>query len=258
MKRNIQILAFVTLISNCALGQVQQDVNKYRSGDKLEKQQIEYKNLGRSGENVLWDLGEVEVVNNKYTVNYMAMDDSCKRIAGIEHGTDYYYDQQGDTMVIGGIENRLTKIDYDGKEAYLKFPITYGDSIAGYYHGRGTYCDKLALRCYGSYKTKVDAKGLLILPDGDTLRDVTRLCTERLVSNMFYPADSMSTYDHNIMPISDDSVKQRLVTDTGVIKMKINRWYAAGYRYPVLETITTTLKDDGSSLGSTAFLHSFS
>jgi hypothetical protein len=42
----------------------------------------------------------------------------------------------------------------------------------------------LITRRYGTYKTKADAAGKIVLPQGDTLRNVLRLHTERYVGTI--------------------------------------------------------------------------
>jgi len=42
-----------------------QDCHNLRSGDVVEKQQIGYKEASRSGENVLWNIGDIEVIRKR-------------------------------------------------------------------------------------------------------------------------------------------------------------------------------------------------
>jgi len=49
---------------------LQKDTNAPRAGEDIVKQQVEYKNPGRSGENVLWDFGRLQPVNDEYTLFY--------------------------------------------------------------------------------------------------------------------------------------------------------------------------------------------
>ena len=94
MKTTIFIISIALLSSTC-LGQVLNPAtNILRPGDRLTEQRIVFQDLGRSGENVLWNLGDVEVVDGRYKLRYAAVNDSLHDwIAGTEHRTMYYYDQ---------------------------------------------------------------------------------------------------------------------------------------------------------------------
>jgi len=66
-------IAFL-LLAHCSLSHAQLSLayNRPRAGDKLVKYQVEYKDPGPSGENVLWDFSKLKTVNENYTVTYSA------------------------------------------------------------------------------------------------------------------------------------------------------------------------------------------
>jgi hypothetical protein len=106
-----------------------------------------------------------------------------------------------------------------------------GDSVEGYFHGRGTYCNRIALRNYGHYHTKVVKQGSMILPEGDTLRNVLLVHTERIEGEQYHP----DIYHDSLCVYTIDSVMTRLQTDSTLATIHIDRWYAPGYRYPILK-----------------------
>lgn len=218
--------------------------NKFRAGDELTKHQIAYKEPGRSGIHVLWDLGETEPTNENYELSYTE-DESHKDslIIGTEHRTMYYYHTTDNSLTLNGFENNTTKVSYDMPEVLLKFPMSYGDSISGCFHGTGTYCDKVALRTFGRYVTKADAAGMLILPDGDTIRNVLRIHTERSVYGEYFHIDSLKTISKH--PYSAERIDKQGDKCQTVIRNDVYRWYAQGYRYPILETLQTHTDEDG-------------
>ena len=71
------------------------------------------------------------------------------------------------------------------------------------------------MRRYGTYKTKVDALGKLVLPQGDTLRNVIRLHTERYVGTITVPIDTMLS---RIPAFTVDSIVQHLAPDTAKVR----------------------------------------
>ena len=47
-------------------GQITRENNSVRNGDEIIKQQMQYKDPGRSGENVIWDFSMLKAVNPKF------------------------------------------------------------------------------------------------------------------------------------------------------------------------------------------------
>ena len=213
---------------------LQTSTNAYLNADKMGKQQICFPE--RISVEKCLDMSDAEVLNKKYMVRYHVKNDSFpNRLTCIENGTQYHYNLRNDSILIGGYQNRMTQVEYDQPEVYLRLPMALGDSVTGYFHGRGTYGGKLALRNYGWYKTKAEALERIVVAEGDTLDNVLRLHTERKISSQYYPIELADS----LLPFKEDSVKEYLRTDTAVIKTVINRWYAPGYRYPILETRST-------------------
>lgn len=203
--------------------------NMFREGDVLSRKQIEDGSIGQRGENVVWDFSDVQVLNRNFRQKFAAVPDTCL-LACTERGTRYYYQLEGDSLLLKGFENNLTKLDYVRPQAMLRFPVHYGDSIGGVYQAHGFYCDRQALHCYGRYKTVADGSGTLVLPGGDTLRNVLRVRT------LSKGIDRLSARDRKTeIPSSGDTLH--------VVRETI-RWYAAGYRYPIMESTTTIAKGD--------------
>jgi len=252
MKRTgiILFLAAPFFSSLFAQEKVDAALNMFRANDTIVKRQVEYKDPGRAGESVLWDFGKLKPVNNRYTVLYSQTGDTDSLLAGTEHQTRYYYALQND-----GYENPTTRISYETPELLLRFPMQYSDKAEGYYQGRGIYCDKLDIEAYGSYQTAADAYGMLILPGGDTLRHVLRVKTEKLVSENILPVtDSLRIARTEVDSLQtariaqQESIRYRLERDSAVTRVDTYRWYAAGYRYPVFETVRTgNARDDGKT-----------
>lgn len=188
----------------------------------------------------LWDFSRMQSLEKNSRQRYIALGDSTgRRTACIEDGLRTYYKIKGDSLLITGRESSLTKIAYDEPELFLRFPMQLGDSVAGSFHGRGTYCNRIALHHYGHYHTKVMEQGSLILPEGDTLRHVLLVHTERIMGERCYPDfyhDSLSVYP-------TDSVLPRLQADSVLTTAHVERWYAPGYRYPILERRLEYIED---------------
>lgn len=225
-------LPLLWLVATPCFPQLTRALNLPRPDDDLTKYPISMSNPGKSGKDVLWDISQMKVARKKILQRYTLYPDSASCLVSTEQGTRYYDCMHGDSLLLGGYENNQSKVTFDRPEATLLFPMQYGDSTAGYFHGRGTYCDRLRIRSFGTYTLKADAKGRLVLPDGDTLRNVIRLHAVKLISCIYYPMDSTAQFRKSF---SSDSIRLYQLRDTSIIRSDEYRWYVHGYRYPVLE-----------------------
>lgn len=63
-------LIFSSLLVLSLYAQLNADHNSLRSGDVIIKQQVQYKDPGKVGENLLWDFSELELINDQYELVY--------------------------------------------------------------------------------------------------------------------------------------------------------------------------------------------
>ncbi len=242
MKANILIFSIVIGVVFPMYSQkyISSATNMFRSNDSIIKQQVEYKNPGKIGKNVFWNFGDLKTIDDRYPILYSS-DDTTSIITGIEHQTRYFYQLRNDSLLLVGYENPTTKITYNKPETMLRFPMKYGDEIEGYFKGEGTYCDKLKVLTYGKSTSEVDSYGALIIPSGDTLYNVIRVCTRKLILEKIITLvpDSVSKTEKEQEVITLSTIKKHLKTDSIVLAVNTYRWYAPGHRYPVFETIHT-------------------
>ena len=236
MKKILLIISFAVCLTTS--GQtISQSNNRYRGSDVLEKKQIVVKGFSLNDAKGVWSLEEAEISEGSYDAEYTTETDT---LMAVERGNRTYYSQDRGSVSIIGSENFMELISYDMPETWLTFPMQMGDSVCGYFNGSGPYCERFFLRRYGTYKTKADAAGKIVLPQGDTLRNVLRLHTERYVGTIAVPIDTMQ---YKIPAFTVDSIIQHLTPDTAKVREDIYRWYAEGYRYPILEAKTTSYRD---------------
>ncbi len=236
LKRSFAIVLFFLFIMQVfSQHTLQSNLNIFRPEDVIIKQQVSYKDPGRSGENVLWDFSQLETVDEEYDLAYFNQGDSLT--VGIEHHTKYYYSLSNDSLLLWGFENPTTILKNTQPELLMKFPVHYKDRVQTYYHGTGRYCDRLSLDAMGTTETVADAYGMMILPDKDTLKHVIRTHTFKRI------AEDTQSLTYSLLPpppvpvLSSDSIDYRLQTDTVVLELETCRWYVEGYRYPVFETV---------------------
>lgn len=220
-----------------SFGQINQQYNGLRSGDEIIKQQVDYKDPGRDGENVIWDFGNLKSVNDEYSLVYsspvlqqnsyyvMGYDtiqskntDQNSLIIGTEHNTMYYYQLKENQLLLLGHENSTNLLHYTQPIVSVTYPTNYKQSQTNPYQSEGIYSGKIPFDTKGSVTTQADAYGAIILPTGDTLTHVLRIKTVQTISEII----------RSINPAMNDSLE--MVVET-------YKWYSKGYRYPIFETI---------------------
>ena len=239
----LNILFAICLTTNGQ--QVSKLNNHYRNGDVLEKRQVSVEGFDLNGKNGVWSLEDAELSKKSSSTEYTAEADTMMMV---ERSNRTYFHLENGLVSIIGSENAQELISYDMPETWLKFPMQMGDSTSGYFNGTGRYCDHLFMRRFGTYKTKADAVGKLVLPESDTLRNVIRLHTERYVGTIVTPIDTIKT---DIPVFTVDSIVTHMIPDSAKVREDIYRWYAEGYRYPVLEA--TTLHVGSTALSKEVF-----
>ena len=237
MKKNLIILLLSVL--PCLLvaqHSLQSRLNMLRTGDLIFKQQVEYKDPGRSGADVLWDFSRLNIVNDEYELAYSTPDDTV--ITGTEHLTHYHYVLQSDSLLLQGFDNPTTQLRSIRPEVLLKFPFHHGDTIGSYYYAHGKYGNRLEMDVMGITQTVGDAYGMVILPGKDTLKHVLRTHTIKYITESAVPiGDSYFEKLESPLNISTDSIERRLAADTVLFIVETFRWYEKGYRYPIFETV---------------------
>ncbi len=233
---------------------LQEPLHMLRDGDAIVKQQVLYKDPGRSGENVLWDFSNLSSLNEEYKLTYRATGENL--ITGTEHNTMYYYSLSNDSLLLWGYENPTTLLRNHQPELLLKFPVNQGDRTESYYWGEGKYCDKLYFSAMGTVHSHADATGTLILPDKDTIRNAFRVRTVKWIAEEMCLLSEKYRRD-TIQSISADSINYRLTNDSTLIGVETYRWYVRGYRYPVFETVQTVINRKDSIQNETFFNTAF-
>nr|WP_297167131.1 T9SS type A sorting domain-containing protein [uncultured Dysgonomonas sp.] len=250
--RRITCVLLILFNTALVLGQITLQYNGIRPGDEIIKQQVDYKEPGREGENVIWDFSKLKSVNDQYSLVYkkpyllndstykMGKDlfkvkqvDPSTLVLGIEHNTMYYFKQNDNKLEILGHENPTTLLHYKTPMVAFVYPTDYGQSYTSQYKSEGLYSKRIPFESQGSIKITADAFGMIILPSGDTLEHIIRTKTVQIIHEV---VKSKKPQNFNI------------VSET-------YKWYAKGYRYPVFESIKTYHQED--SLQAKTFKTSF-
>lgn len=237
MKHAILTLV-ILLYSSYIVGQVERLANVPRIGDKFMVQTLTEVAPGACGADCVWNFSHANTDGAVKEIVYMLCPEYPDRLTKIFDATRYYECMTGDSLVCLGRESNTLKIEYDSPETIAVFPVNYGDSLSGYFYGRGNYCDMVVLRVRGTYAVKADGLGTVILPDGNAIKNVMRIHTKRAVSCESFPSDSVWPPYKNY---SSYDIQQILAEDSLVVYEDVYRWYATGYRYPILVFSTMTV-----------------
>lgn len=203
-----------------SIGQTRLTANEHilRPGDSLIKQQISNFAEGGSGMNVIWDFSRAENIYDGQPTEYAGETDSIVLETNQRYCQKHV--QRNDSLFLSSFHNRLYDIDYTVPILEMAYPLVFGDTLYSAYSGYGLYCEKNHVYTSGEAHVSADAYGTLILSNNDTLRDVTRIYTLRTSS----------------LRMSDDSVSLHKAAPKMYIEENY-KWYARGYRYPLIETI---------------------
>lgn len=230
MKRTVSIVSF-SVCCMFAFAQLTYQVNAPRSGDNVARQVISLTSPGQCSDFAIWDLRDTEVGTRRNVVRHVNQKVNGDILCLYDSGSRYGLEIGKDGVLVTSCENRNLDITYDLPVKLLRFPMEYRDSLSGCFHGVGTYCDRWRTRVFGIWKLKADAMGRVFLPTGDTLRAI-RVHLRKRVSNKYYPLDSVHS---TLAAFNVDSILHCQAIDTAVIVSDEYRWYARGYRYPILE-----------------------
>lgn len=197
--------------------------NMMRSGDQIYRQEVEFFDPGEAGQNIVWDLSGVEILEEKESLTFWCDSDSI-RYQAFEPFKILKYEFREDSLLHTGYETSLQQIGYNQPLMLCRYPYTYGDRHVQTFRGNGEYCKRYLLESNGTFESEADATGSIILSTGDTLQHVLRIHT-----------------------INTSAISQRLpgqTIDTLNLKQRIEEkyiWYALGYRYPVFESTSVTI-----------------
>lgn len=226
---------FLATLPVCLIAQTIDERHAYRDGDILIRRVIKPESIHWGDSGKLADLSQMEMMSGRYRTA-VRKDSSCNLIVSDRFDSNAYTIRNYSVFRIR-FENNQMKVEYDHPEVSCIYPLLLGDSIQGSFHGTGMYCGKWQIKQDGHYMTKADQIGYIILDNGDTLRHVIRLRTERILGTSPFPIDTVRNTNASSMD-QTYNIPDMISTKTHEVNYC---YYAKGYRYPVLESQLLTV-----------------
>lgn len=223
---------------------LEKSTSLFRPGDVTVKQELQYKDPGSAGKDAVWDFRELAPFGSEYTERLVGRIDSSLICLGGDNG--YKYRLMGDSLFCIGYQTPTLRIDYLLPELRLAYPTGYGDSIHSFYYGEGVYSQMLPITVYGETTHVADAEGTLLLPDGDSLKNVLRIRSTAHIGQKMSAFTSIYA-NGDTSRYSIDSLLYRLQNDKVTWEVTTYKWYAPGYRYPLFETVQNRIIDSSGS-----------
>jgi len=198
-----------------------------RAGDAPDIEMYEGLAPGASGKDVVWDFSGAVVSHYPAKLGYTG---GVGRLLTARFGKHRsYYCVKGDSLLWQGFENRQVNLRDSAGTLYMRFPMCHGDSCALVFDFTGSYYLEHPASNKGRGFVKADGTGTLVMPGGDTVTNVIRVCR----SYTGLPTAKLT-------PRSPETVTQPEDKST----YREYDWYAKGYRYPLF-SLRQSLSFDG-------------
>lgn len=241
------VILLLCVCSACPLsGQVlTRSLNLPRPGDVLQKQAMQHIRPCATGHDAVWDFSDAaELEGEELEEAYKGREDSV--LTDITRYSAYGYCLLGDSLMCLGYTAPNLEVSYLRPQLSMHYPMSCGDSICSLHYGEGVYSHKLHMAVYGESWCKAAGEGVIVLPEGDTLRHVMLLHGHSRLGQRLSPSCRILSLSDSTV-LSSDTILQRLATDSVTWTLDTYRWYAAGYRYPVFETTEADIIRDGQA-----------
>ena len=160
-----------------------------RPCDKTERLQTEFFDVGNPGTGGVWDFSTLDTSSRKTITEYLGGTDSAVVEAAPYSIRKYVL--RNDSLFLCAYRNRLYDIEYSVPVLEMVYPMQFGDTLYTYYSGNGLYSGKRQVETAGEARVSADACGTLVMPSGDTLRNVVRIYTLNLYPKtyIYYSGD---------------------------------------------------------------------
>ena len=204
---------------------------------------------GNSGDSVCWDFSQSQVYKKKRCLLLESDSNSKDSLSVLIQGSLYRIAEVADTIKLCAMESAKLRIRYRQCPVLMLRGLQYGAVTSGCFSGNGVYCDRLHLSFNGRYSLQADGRGILVTPDGDTLRSVIRTRQKRDIAVRISPLHaigdsirSLNLCEEVFMWYAAESqtpcMVARKITDDKQKILIAKSWYI-GDRYDNKDTVST-------------------
>jgi hypothetical protein len=190
--------------------------NSLRMNDSNTYQEIQFSDPGTSGPNQEWDFSRIQFTDKNQCSSIQFP--TFQKLAGIT-ACNLILDENGYQYLLNSSENGLEEAGYINKDQKLslvyidpvvkmKYPFAYGNQYTDHFAGIALFDGTSKIDIAGDFTVIADAYGTLILPDR-VIKDVLRVKSVK------------KGQQNNVCG----------ATDFCIVRYS---WFAAGYRYPLL------------------------
>ncbi len=232
----IAFMHFFITLSASNIFNIEASTHLPRNGDKLERIMLEpFDLLDTSSENEnFWDFSSLLLGEYCKPVCYRWAGDTT--LFELENKETRLYRFYNDTLSLIGQRAPGKSIKYELPETLSIFPIGDTSDYHCHFYGEGTIDGNYYIMQSGISKTIAVARGSMITPDADSLRNVL------LISYMRNGVTHISSDLSEAFAINNDSsalnferINHNMLNDSISHGVETLRWYAQGLRYPVIE-----------------------
>ena len=209
--------------------------NSPRANDNLEREVISMDVSHLISKQKLWDLSNVEVLGRQ-PLQYITLGNEI--IQEISNGIVYTYQMKNNTCWLLEYETPQWNLKYSEPLKILAYPFSLGDSCQIPFTAKGMYGKKYTVEKKGKILVIADAEGKLLLNANDTLPNVLRV---------HYAIESNFCMSNGTL--FSDTLQTRQE------KKDVYHWFAKGYRYPILEIVTSKILCQGQVVTENSYAY---
>ena len=205
--------------------------NMPRNDDKVNYQIIDYINFNDSTN--IWDFSSTNVSDIILTNHFLLSGDTLISRFDGEIMTSRIIN---DSVLCYKTASQGKLLNFHKAELVKSFPSLDNSNLSNYFYSEGTIDHSRYIRQAGTSSTSTK-KGRLITPDGDFFPNVILVKNIRIGSTIInndYRNSFLVLNDSSML--SPDSISWHLQNDSITFCQETNRWYARGYRYPIMES----------------------
>lgn len=225
-----------------------------RSGDVLSVEECTFQMDSTTGDSSrVWSVSDITFGKRKSKFHYWNEADTVmsSSLSCLFHGQKFQYSESSDGLWLKGARNHTANYRY--LAPVLVVPKDFHSDV--HYQGNfvciGNFTNGRDLEECGTWTNEIGKPGKLVIDDGDTIKDVLM---QRIFARVsIKDADLKGVTDSVLLAKwNDKNIIAALASDDKKVCFETLRWYASGYRYPILEE-KKVINDQGKAILTRAY-----